>query len=980
MKLSGAYNPLKVEEEVRKFWDENRVEEKWRAFDPGKKTFTFLEGPPTTNGMPHVGHVRGRTYKDVVLRFWRLQGYSVWAQGGWDMQGLPVELEIEQKFGLKTKKDIERLGLEKFSRECNALDDYYLQFWEEWGTRRLGLWLDLKNAYQTRRPYYLEYTWRVVKRAYERGLLAEDYRVLWFCPRCETSLSDHEVDLGYAEREDPSIYVKFRVEGAEDEYLVVWTTTPWTIVDNEAVAVNPNFNYAKVEVLWRGRRERWWLAEGLVQQLMQLFGVKEWRILEVKKGSDLAGLRYVHPLAEEVPERAARAHQVYPADFVTLEQGTGLVHIAPGHGPEDFELAQRHGINVTNSVEINGVYNSLGGKYAGMYVFDVDKKVVEDLEAKGLLVYKATIRHEYPHCWRCGTKLILRADRQWFIRISKIRGDMYEELRRVRVYPEKLRDRFDVFVQNARDWNISRSRVWGSPLPIWRCQKDGRILVVGSIEELKRLAKSLPPVDDFWLVHRPWIDQVVIETPDCDKWVREPYVMDVWLDSGVAWIAAVDGERNRDLWSRLYPYDWVTEAIDQTRGWFYSLLASSMVYTGRAPYKAVLITGHIVDKYGQKMSKSKGNVVWAKDLLSKYGADPVRLYLLTKAAPWETLSFDVDEVKGAVSQLNILWNVVKFADTYMELDGFSADRYKLEDWLGKALDEDRWLLSELNKMAADVKKYMESFELHNAAKAWLDFVVETLSHRYIRLLRRRVWSEEPREDKYAAYAVLFHAIKAALVVGSMFVPHVAEYLWQSFVKKYDAAAPESVHLAQYPEPGPVDEELLAAYEELFDVFSIVAEARNKAGIKLRWPVSRVVVNGARRLDKYASLLAYLANAKSVEAGDCGGDDYVRHEERGVAVCVPAKLEPELYYEALARELVRRIQVMRKEMNLAVNDDVEVYVETDDEGLKKAVESQGKYISGEVRAVKLALGAGPQDSYVKEWEIEEAKAKIYVRRA
>ncbi|MBP1450152.1 MAG: class I tRNA ligase family protein, partial [Thermoproteus sp.] len=485
---------------------------------------------------------------------------------------------------------------------------------------------------------------------------------------------------------------------------------------------------------------------------------------------------------------------------------------------------------------------------------------------------------------------------------------------------------------------------------------------------------------DFWLVHRPWIDQVVIETPDCDKWVREPYVMDVWLDSGVAWIAAVDGERNRELWEKLYPYSWVTEAIDQTRGWFYSLLASSVVYTGRAPYKSLLITGHIVDKFGQKMSKSKGNVIWAKDLLAKYGADPVRLYLLTKAAPWETLSFDPDEVKSAVSQLNILWNVVKFADTYMELDGFSADKYKLGEWLDKALDEDRWLLSELNKMATEVAKYAEAFELHNAARAWADLVVETLSHRYIRLLRRRVWSEEPREDKYAAYAVLFHVLKAALIVGSMFVPHIADYLWQSFVRKYDKSAEESVHLARYPEPGPVDEELAEAFDELFRVFSLAAEARNKAGIKLRWPVSKLIVSGAQRLAKYSHLLAYLANAKAVEAGDCAGDGYIKHEEAGVSVCVPAKLEPELYYEALAREIVRRIQVMRKEMNLAVNDNIDVYVESGDEELKKAVESQRVYISNEVRAVKLELGRGPNGSYWREWDIEGAKAKIYIRKA
>jgi len=664
---------------------------------------------------------------------------------------------------------------------------------------------------------------------------------------------------------------------------------------------------------------------------------------------------------------------------VTLEQGTGLVHIAPGHGPEDFELAQRYGIKVTNSVEINGVYNELGGKYAGMYVFDVDKKVVEDLKERGLLIYQTSIRHEYPHCWRCGTKLVLRADRQWFIKVSKIRDEMYEELRKVKIYPEKLRYRFDDFVKNARDWNISRSRFWGTPLPIWRCQKDGRIMVVGSLEELKSLAKKLPPVDDFWLMHRPWIDQVEISTPDCDRWVREPYVADVWMDSGIAWIAAVDGERKRDLWEALYPFSWVTEAIDQTRGWFYSLLATSMVYTGRAPYQSILITGHILDKEGQKMSKSKGNVVWAKDLLGRYGADPTRLYLLTKAAPWEALNFDPDEVKHAASQLNILWNVVKFADTYMSLDGFDPRRHRLEDLLGKALDEDRWLLSAASMLARRVAEHMENFEIHEAAKAWVDFVVETLSHRYVRLLRRRVWSEEPREDKYAAYAVLFKVLKDVLTIGGIFVPHVAEYLWQNFVRRYEPEAAESVHLARYPEPGAVDEELLSAFDEVFNVFSIAAEARNKAGIKLRWPISRIIVRGASKAAKYSDLLAYLANAKSVEKGDCP-EGWIAHEEGGIAVCVPGKLEPDLYYEALARELVRRIQVMRKEAGLSVSDYIEVYIDPQHDDLRKAVERNGSYIANEVRAVKLTLGKGPEGLYGKEWDIEDMKARVYLRKA
>lgn len=965
--LGAAYNPHTVERRVAEFWDRHKIFEKWKSWRGGPK-YSFLEGPPTTNGMPHVGHVRGRTYKDVAIRLYRLLGYDVWCQGGWDMQGMPVEWEVEKILKLRSKKEIEQYGVEKFALECNALVDKYLSQWEEWGTRRLGLWLDLENAYETRRPHYLEYAWRVVKKAYETGLLTEDYRVLWTCPRCETALSDHEVALGYEEREDPSIYVKFKVKGGE--YLIIWTTTPWTIIDNEAVAVHPDYSYAKVEV----GGERWWVAEPLVASVMELAGVKEWKIVETRSGRELEGLEYVHPLVEEVPERGERPHKVVTADFVTLEQGTGLVHMAPGHGPEDFEVARRYGLKITNSVEINGIYNEVGGKYRGKYVHEVDREVIEDLRKKGLLVHEDKTRHEYPHCWRCGTKLILRTDRQWFIAISKIRDKMYSELQKVNVVPQKLRDRFDIFVKNARDWNISRSRIWGTPLPIWRCKKDGRVLVVGSIDELKKLARELPPVDEFKLVHRPWIDRVVLKTEDCEDWVREPYVMDVWLDSGVAWIAAVDGERDVELWKRLFPYDFITEGIDQTRGWFYSLLASSVLYTGLAPYKTVLIQGLILDKEGQKMSKSRGNVIWAKDLFEKYGADPVRLYILSKAAPWEDLAFNPDEIRHVVSDLNILWNVAKFADTYMSLDSFTADRYTLGQWIDKALEEDRWLLAELNKLIAEYVEYLKNFEFHHAANRWRYFIVETLSHRYIRLLRRRVWTEEAAPDKYAAYAVLHHVIKNVLILGSVLVPFVTEYLWQTYVKKYERDVAESVHLAQYPTPGLVEQRLIEIYDELFSTFSTLAEARNKAGIKLRWPIREAYINGAKYLENYRELLQYLGNIKEAKTGSCP-DGYIKVVGQ-VEVCIPDRLELELYHEALARELVRRIQVLRKEAGLAINDSIKVVIETHSEEIKKAVETFRMYVMQETRAVSIELATAEGG---REWDISGEKVKIKIEK-
>ena len=989
--LDVQFDVKRIEELVRRFWDENKIEKRWHENGGDKGLYTFLEGPPTTNGFPHVGHIRGRTYKDVVIRYHKSLGYRVWAKGGWDEQGLPVEIEVEKKLNLRTKKDIEKVGYEKFSLECNSLVDYYLEKWKEVGTRRLGLWLDLDRAYETRKAYYIEHVWAFLKNAWEKNLLFEDYRVLPFCPRCETALSDAEVDQGYEDREDPSIFVKFPVEGSSNTYLVIWTTTPWTLIDNEAVAVNPNFDYALVKVTVNNEVEYLWLAEKLVPQLMEKFGIKDYEIVRVVKGSELAGIRYNHIYMDKVPIHAqhiSSAHYVVLADFVTLEEGTGLVHIAPAHGPEDFEVAKKYGLPVTNSVEINGIFNELGGEFRGKYWLDVSQEVIRDLKTRGLLLYSGTVVHAYPHCWRCGTPLIYRADKQWFIRVSEYRGKLVEELKKVKIYPDFLRDRFDNWVANARDWTISRSRVWGTPLPIWRCKDDpGKILVIGSLEELRKYAKFVPNVPDDMFVHRPWIDLVKIETEDCREWVREPFVIDVWMDSGVAWIAGINGLRNKELFDELYPYDWVTEAIDQTRGWFYSLLVTSVLWMGKAPYKSILISGHVVDKYGQKMSKSKGNVIWAEDLFNKWGADPTRLYLLTKSTPWDTMSVDPDEISDARSILSILWNVVKFASTYMELDNFNPKMHRLENLISKGLIEDRWILSRFYSRLRRFINYMDNMELHMAAREWVDLVVEDLSHGYIRLIRRRVWSEESREDKYAAYSVLYHVIKGALMMGSILVPHVTEYLWQAFVKRFENDEAESVHFSLLPKVDDkyINEELEHVFDTLFTVFSDIAELRNKIKVKLRWPLAKAIVkvNNAERFSQVKPLLEYLANVKEVlfvnELGTCNEDEYVRAQGRDYEICLSKVMDRRLYYEALAREVVRRIQTMRAKANLKVDEKIRVYISTKGEDLLNAISEFRDYIINEVRATDIVIGQGGGNAFVMDWDIEDIKVQIGIER-
>ena len=974
-----------VEEWARKFWELNDIPSKWRSWREGAKVFSFLEGPPTTNGFPHVGHIRGRTYKDFVLRYFRLKGFNLWAQAGWDEQGLPVEVEVEKKLGLNNKKDIESLGYERFSEECNRLVDYYLSVWSDIATSRLALWLDLRNAYETRKAYYIEHVWYFIKKMYESGLLYEGFRVLPYCPRCETALSDAEVDQGYEEKVSPSIYVKFKLEGSEDTYLLIWTTTPWTLIDNEAVAVKPDGSYCKVPL----DNEYLIVAKDLVGELSRLVG-KELTCVEEFKGERLSGLKYVHPLLDEVPihKEHNNAHKVVLADFVSLTEGTGLVHMAPAHGPEDYEVGIKYGLPITNSVLPSGLFNNYGGRFSSLNIEDASKEVIKVLKAKGLLLHEGTITHMYPHCWRCGTPLIYRTDKQWFLKVSDFRDELIKSLDVVRIYPEKLRDRFYNWLANAKDWTISRSRIWGTPLPIWRCKENPeKLIVVGSVAELKKMATSVPEVSNDKLVHRPWIDMVRISTDECREWIREPYVIDVWMDSGIAWLASVDGLRNEELFKMLYPYDFVTEGVDQTRGWFYSLLVTSVLLNKMAPYKSILIQGHVVDKFGQKMSKSKGNVIWASDIFSKYGVDPVRAYILTKFAPGDTFTFDPDEVKEVINKLNILWNVFRFAHIYMSLDGFNPSKHRLEELIINARPEDRWILSRFYTTLKNYEDSMKEFELHQASRAVIEFVIEYLSHRYIRLVRPRVWKEEGN-DKYVAYAVLYKVLKETLKMLAPIIPHISEYLWHHFVRFYEPDEIESVHLSAWPQllNEHIDLKLEEVFEKVFEIYATANSIRNAVGIKLRWPVREVIVIGSNELinelRNYQDIIRFLVNVKEVSLltdlpDKCLSNEYVVKEARALKVCLSRVIDKELYYEGLAKEIVRRVQVMRKRANLLVDEYIELMIESGDADIMESIKMFGNFILSETRAKSFTNETS--NMYALEWDIDDKRVKIGIRK-
>ena len=1033
MELGPRYDPLKVEEEIMKFWEENDIYRKVKELSEkrGKiKLFRFLEGPPTTNGFMHVGHMRGRTYKDVTLRFWRMRGYWVWDQAGWDTQGLPVELEVEKKLGFKSKKDILKYGVDKFVQECQKLVDFYLKRWEE-DSKRMGLWLDYENAYQTRHPKYLDTAWTYLKKMFNEGRIYKGFRVVAVCPRCETALSSHEVAQGYKTVEDPSFYFKLPLKDEENTYLIAWTTTPWTIIANEAAAVHPNEKYVKIKVSGDDKEEYWILAKKRLEPFAKEVGLKEYEVVEEFDGKELIGKEYVHPLLEEVP--AHREHEkpnhtviegaiirrrvlkgkeeeIVKEIFVSMDSGTGIVHMAPAHGAEDFEACKEAGVKMFRPIRKDGHFTEEAGKYAGMWFKDAEKQVIKDLKAKGLAVYVGKIRHEYPHCWRCGTPLMYYADEQWFIKVEDLREKLVNENDKVTWYPKWAYDRMKDWLQNARDWTISRERFWGTPLPIWTCPKCGYRLAIGSLKELKEKALNPEKVVDH---HRPWVDEVKIKCPKCGaEMKREPYVVDVWLDSGIAHTAALKQIGKEDLWNLFYPYDWITEALDQTRGWFYTLLVTGVTWHGRVPYKRVLTQGHVLDAKGEKMSKSKGNVVWAKDVFEKYGVDPVRFFLSIKSSPWDSVRFDPKDINRFKRTLDILWNSVKFAKSYMDLDKWSLD--KLREGFKYLEPEDSWVLAKTNEYIRKVAEALERSAIHHAALALNEFINEVISHKYISLVRPRVWEEEESPSKLAAYSTLFTVLDAAIRMMAPFTPFLAEYLYQAFQRDLGFEE-ESVHMLLWPEENSLyDPEEAEVVEELLEAAEKILALRTERKIKRRWPLPEAFIvikdreEAAERrekvvgkdeegkpiiveekvykplpseavVEKAAKVLGIYANINEVKVvSEPPQGDYDVIETSRLKIYVKVKLDEETKALGLAKEVIRRIQVMRKEMDLPLDyvvKKVRVYTPSDE--LKRAIEKYKDYIAREVRAGNLELSDNPVEG--KKWEVEGNELVIAIEK-
>ncbi|MFW9830308.1 MAG: isoleucine--tRNA ligase [Candidatus Thorarchaeota archaeon] len=954
--LSKQFDLPSLEEEVLKFWKENRVYEvitEQRRDDP---VFQYLDGPPYTTGAIHLGTAWNKIMKDMVLRFYRMRGNRVIDTPGFDMHGLPIEVTVEKEMGIKSKQEIEtKIGVDKFIERCQEfalsnLDRMTKQF------KRLGVWMDWERPYRTLDNQYIEGTWYLMKRAHERGFLYRGLRSIDCCIRCETALAKREHE--FRTIEDYSIWVKFPVLGRSKEFIVIWTTTPWTLPANMAVMVNPEFEYVRVRV----DDEVWILAKGLANIILQALLNKSYELVEEFKGSKLKGLRYEHPLLDEVPKQkefhrdSEKVHSVVLSEeYVTLEQGTGLVHMAPGHGPQDFEVGEQEGIPIFCPVTFSGTFSKEGGKYAGMKVQEASEVVLTDLRRKGLLVHQDTIEHEYAHCWRCGSPLVFLATDQWFLRVSKLRDDIIAKNKTIRWVPDWAGHTwFRNWVKNLRDWCISRQRYWGAPLPIWICNKCDHFEVIGSSEELE--AKTKKPIENF---HRPWIDEITWPCSKCKgTMTRVRDVLDVWLDSGVApWASrwATFGSKDFDNWQTA---DFVIEGKDQISNWFNTLFNSTMLVADREPYRNVFMHGFTADEHGRPMSKSKGTGVLPEEVVEKYGAETLRLYSIKSTGPGEDMHFLWKDVEDTRRSLSILWNVYVFATTFMKAAGFEPASYQLKT--ANLQNEDRWILSQLHLLIKHTTERLENYELPYVPRLMEDFVIQDLSRWYIKLIRPRTWVSSQDETKISAFATLYYVLRTLLAVLAPVLPFQAEKMYQALVRPAESDAPMSVHMLPWPECDEtlIDSALSQEMDWVSDIVEIAQFIRQEEGLKLRWPCLRLVIVPTKKefnLEHFSDVVASQTNVKSVEILKKAKDAKLKGKELPYAtVYLDITETPELQAERLARDLIRQIQATRKKAGLHVTQQIELYIATQSSELHQAIEMTMDGITSKVGAIKLEV--------------------------
>ena len=1047
-KVNTNLNFVDREKKVEEFWKENHIFEKSMENRKEGETYTFYDGPPTANGKPHIGHVLTRVIKDMIPRYRTMKGYMVPRKAGWDTHGLPVELEVEKKLGLDGKEQIEEYGMEPFIKQCKESVWKYKGMWENFSST-VGFWADMEHPYVTYYDDYIESEWWALKEIWNKKLLYKGFKIVPYCPRCGTPLSAQEVSQGYKTVKERSAVVRFKVVG-EDAYFLAWTTTPWTLPSNVALCVNPDETYCKVKA---ADGYTYYMAEALLDKVLGKLakeeGEKAYEVLETYKGTDLEYKAY-EPLFACAGEAAAKqkkkAHFVTCDNYVTMSDGTGIVHIAPAFGEDDSRIGRNYELPFVQFVDGQGNLTK-ETPYAGVFVKKADPMVLTDLDKEGKLFDAPKFEHDYPHCWRCDTPLIYYARESWFIKMTAVKDDLIRNNNTINWIPESIgKGRFGDWLENVQDWGISRNRYWGTPLNIWQCE-CGHMHSIGSRQELFEMSgdERAKTVE----LHRPYIDEITLKCPECGgEMHRVPEVIDCWFDSGAMPFAQHHYPfENKELFEQQFPANFISEAVDQTRGWFYSLLAESTLLFNKAPYKNVIVLGHVQDENGQKMSKSKGNAVDPFDALNKYGADAIRWYFYINSAPWLPNRFHGKAVvEGQRKFMSTLWNTYAFFVLYADIDNFDPTKYELNyDQLPVM---DKWLLSRLNTTVQAVDNDLANYKIPEAARALQEFVDE-MSNWYVRRSRERFWAKGMEQDKINAYMTLYHALVTIAKTAAPMIPFMTEDIYQNLVRSVDKDAPESIHLCDFPTVNEawIDKDLEADMKELLEIVVLGRACRNTANIKNRQPIGTMYVKAEKKMSEfYTDIIADELNVKEVKFADdvesfisysfkpqlrtvgpkygklLGGirqaltdingtaamnelrtngvlkldingnnvelteedllietaqtEGYVSESDGETSVVLDTNLTPELIEEGFVREIISKIQTMRKEAGFEVMDKIVVYAHGNDK-IQDVMKAHEDEIKSEVLADEMVLGE--TDGYVKEWNINKEAVTMGVKK-
>lgn len=1021
------------EREVEKFWRENHIFEKSIEDRKDAPTYMFYDGPPTANGKPHIGHALTRVIKDMIPRYRTMKGYKVPRKAGWDTHGLPVEIEVEKELGINGKEQIENYGVAPFIEKCKESVWKYKGMWEEFSDV-IGFWADMNDPYVTYHDSYIESEWWALKQIWDKGLLYKGFKVVPYCPRCGTPLSSHEVAQGYKDVKERSAIVRFKKKD-EDVYFLAWTTTPWTLPSNVALCVNPEEDYVKV----KHGDYTYILASALVETVLK----EDYTVLETYKGKELEGIEY-EPLWGGLNVKS-KAWFVVCDSYVTLTDGTGIVHIAPAFGEDDSRIGRNYDLPFVQLVDAQGNLTK-ETKWEGVFVKDADKLVLKDLEENGKLFDAPVFEHSYPHCWRCNTPLIYYARESWYIKMTAVKEDIIRNNNTINWIPESIgKGRFGDWLENIQDWAVSRNRYWGTPLNVWICE-CGHMHSIGSIEELKSMSKNCP---DNIELHRPYIDAVTITCPECGKEMkRTPEVLDAWFDSGSMPFAQHHYPfENHEKFEAQFPADFISEAVDQTRGWFYSLLAISTLIFNKAPYKNVIVMGHVQDEDGQKMSKSKGNAVDPMDALNKFGADAIRWYFYVNSAPWLPNRFHDKAVEeGQRKFLGTLWNTYAFYVLYADIDSFDPTKYNLE--YEKLSVMDKWLLSKLNTLVKTVDDYLNNYKITETARALQSFT-DDMSNWYVRRCRERFWAKGMEQDKVNAYMTLYTALITLSKIAAPMIPFMTEEIYQNLVRSVDKNAPESIHLTDFPTVNEefIDKDLEISMDEVLDIVVLGRAARNSANIKNRQPIGNMYVKAETVLDPfYVEIIEDELNVKAVEFKDdveefvsysfkpqlktvgpkygkllgkikealasldghaamkslneigsvdfefdgekvslgredllietAKNDDFVTEADNKTTVVLDIRLSEELIEEGFVRELISKVQTMRKEAGFEVVDHI-VLSQTGNERIAEIIKKNEAVIKNDTLADEIVYNN--VEGYTKDWNLNGENTSLGVSK-